>query len=391
MKFVIGHSDDVDARDAVEAAIRSCLSDLEGERPKAALLFASVEYDHQVLLDRIAEEWPDIPVVGGSSDGELSSACGFCHDSVLLTLFAGDDLEARAGVGRDLSRDLEQAVAEAADCLGDASPFIAITTFAPSTNSSAVVRALSERHALRERGVERSLPVVGGLTGDHREFARTTEFFGREVLRDAFSVLYLSGDACCGWGLGSGWTPIGTAFEVTASEGHVVREINGLPALATYQRHYGAVSSGSLGEYPLAVSLGADETSWSLRAVMGSDAASGTLTFAGEVPVGSRVRMTEVLAEGILSGSAHSLESALQAYAGNRPELALVFSCAARKWVLGTQASQEIEQLRACAAENGVPDLRIAGFYCFGEIAPVAGGAAPAFHNETCVSLVLGQ
>jgi hypothetical protein len=36
------------------------------------------------------------------------------------------------------------------------------------------------------------------------------------------------------------------------------------------------------------------------------------------------------------------------------------------------------------------PDVPFAGFYCFGEIAPVASVDETRFHNETIVAVLLG-
>jgi hypothetical protein len=210
------------------------------------------------------------------------------------------------------------------------------------------------------------------------------------VLSDSLPALFLTGAFHRGWGVGSGWFPIGAERRITRSDGHIVHSIDGKPALEIYREQYGVVPDSSLGEYPLAIYDG-DGDSWSLRAIMDSDHETGSLRFAGEVPQGARVRMTEVMPDGILGGSTESLRNALEAYTGTEPQLALIFSCAARKWVLGTQAKQEIEDLERCASELGFPDLQIAGLYCFGEISPHNGGTESAFHNETCVSVVLGR
>jgi len=380
MHTTLGHSDDVDSIDAIEDVIRQCHAGSRGLQPKAGILFASREYEHGPMLERLQKEWPGLPLIGASSDGELSSAHGFCHDSVLLTLMFGDELSVTAGLGRGLSVDPQKAV-EAA--LGDpgAKARLCITMFAPSTDSCSVVEGLDAR-------LGGEVPILGGLSGDHRDSNRSPkEFFGGEVLSDSLPLLLFSGDFACSYGVGSGWFPFGEKHVVTRAEGHVVHEIDGRPAIETYRAHYGAVPGNSLGEHPLAVY--ASDDSWSLRATLEILEDTGSLRFAGAVPQGSTVRITQVLSEGILSGSAESLRNALAAYAGSSPEAALIFSCAARKWVLGTQAQQEIDELRLCASELGKPALDIAGLYVFGEICPLNGAAT--FHNETCVSLVIGK
>ena len=69
MRAVIGHSDDVDEEDAIAEVIAQCREALAGEPPKAGMLFMSAEYDHQLVLDAIAEAWPDLPLIGSTSDG----------------------------------------------------------------------------------------------------------------------------------------------------------------------------------------------------------------------------------------------------------------------------------------------------------------------------------
>lgn len=381
MKIVLSHSDDPISRDAATELVAHARQELGTESPKAGLLFASVEYEQAECLAVLREAWPDLPIIGGSSDGEISSSLGFRHDSLLLILFAGEDLEVRACVGRDLAADPEAALDAAIESLGDFDPSLCITTFAPTTDSSAVVRRLSQAFP--------DCTLVGGLTGDHGEFSTITEFFGDEVLNDSIPLLFLSGKFSKSYGIGSGWFPIGEPRTITRSDGHLVHEIDGRPALEIYREHYGSAPIQSLGEYPLAVYE--DEGDWTLRAILDSDEEGGSLRFAGQVPEGAQVRMTEVQKEGILSGSAESLGEAFRSYPGQAPALALIFTCAARKWVLGSEAEQEIVQLRERAAQEGCPSLHVAGLYCFGEIAPPLPARASRFHNETCVSLLLGN
>lgn len=382
MQAHIGHSDDPDSVDAIQEVISQIVGKLGDEDPKAGLLFCSVEYDHGDILDAIQARWPGLPLVGASSDGEMSSKLGFREDSVLLTIFSGDELRVHSGVGRDLSQGIDAAVAAATEGAVELKPRLCLTTFAPSTDATAVIGSLG-----RALGDARC-PVLGGLSGDHREFSRTCEFYGGEVLTDSIPVLLIEGELEVSWGIGSGWFPFGDEMTVTKSAGNVVMEINGMAATDVYRERFGEMPPESLGEYPLALMDGDD---WNLRAILGRDDTEGALRFAGTVPEGAIVRFTEVLEEGLLSGSEAALISALDRFNGESPEVALVFTCAARKWVLGSEAERELDLLKAVAEDRGLVDMALAGLYCFGEIAPMGGGANSGFHNETCVSVVLGR
>ena len=383
MRAVIGHSDDVDEEDAIAEVIAQCREALAGEPPKAGMLFMSAEYDHQLVLDAIAEAWPDLPLIGSTSDGEMSSECGYRNDSIVLTLLAGAELTATAGVGRRLSEDPEAAVVEALGAIDpDDKPRIVLTTFAPSTDASMVLARINAHMPTTD------VPVLGGLSGDHRNQSRIHEFCGSELLSDSLPLLFLGGDIQATWGSGAGWEPMGRAFRITESAGHIVHRIDDRPATDVYTLFYGEVPSGQLGAFPIAVSEDGPNGPWQLRAVLGTDMETGELRMAGGVGSGAWVSMTEVVKSGVLSGTLTSIHNAMAGFDG-RPEVAFLFSCAARKWVLGSSAEDEIATV--VEALPGTTDaLGMAGLYVYGEIAPDAPGTPSVLHNETCITVLLG-
>lgn len=385
MRAVVAQSKAVDTTVAAGELLSQATEALAGAAPKAALMFASTDYDHAILLAAIQDRWPGLPLIGGSTDGEVSSVSGFEHDSALLTLLVGDEITARTGLGRDLSKNLDAAVAATAPALArtKSTRRLCFTVFAPSANSCEVVRQLQER-------LGHDCPVLGGLTGDHREYSRMVEFCGGEVLRDSLPVMIIDGIKEVSWGIGTGWFPIGEPLVVTKSDGNIVHTIGNRPAFDVFRDYWGAVPEDSLGEYPLAVYPNGPNGHYFLRAVLSADHATGSIRLAGAVPQGAMIRLTEVLPEGILSGSEAAASAAVRAYRGKQPELALVISCAARKWVLGTQAEKEWEYLQRALRSGGCSPA-LAGFYAFGEIAPNAARRPSEFHNETCITVLLGQ
>jgi hypothetical protein len=380
---VVGHSDAVDASDAVAAVVASCQSQLAGDSPVAGLIFASIEYEHQALVTALEEAFPGVPLIGCTTDGEFTSSAGFFDDSLVLTLFVGEGVQARAAVALGLGADTAGAVAAAvAEARGErALPGLCITTPESMTaDTAAVVRALSATLG------DTACPIVGGTSGDHRSFDRTYQFCNGEVYSDSIPVLLFWGAFRVSHGVASGWRPVGPIHEVTSASGNVVAEIDGRPILEVFRDYWGEASLGVLGQFPLAVIDPDDADSFYLRAVFSMNPDDGSATFAAEVPRGAKVRITEVLRAGILEGSKHAIEEALRSFPGDEPSAALVFSCAARKWLLGTRAQEEAGILQS-ALPSGVP---LFGFYCFGEIAPLRPAAEPRFHNETCVALLFG-
>ena len=105
------------------------------------------------------------------------------------------------------------------------------------------------------------------------------------------------------------------------------------------------------------------------------------------MPEGATVQLTVAAIDQIFDGARASITEALASFPGGRaPDAALVYSCATRRFLLGTRAGREIEVVREVIG----PDVPIAGFYCLGEIAPLPAADTSRFHNATCVSVLLG-
>ena len=124
-----------------------------------------------------------------------------------------------------------------------------------------------------------------------------------------------------------------------------------------------------------------------LRAIQGSDPATGSVRLTGEVPVGATVQLTTADTDEILAGTKAALARAAADFPiGMKPEAALIFSCAIRQYLLGSRTRAEAEMARS---EFGT-SMPIAGLYCYGEVGPVEGAGSSRFHQETFVTLLIG-
>lgn len=380
MRMHVGHSDDPSADGAAEDVLRDVRESLGAETPIAAVVYAARGFDHGAALARIRAALPGIPLVGCTTDGECSSRLAFAEDSLVLTVFASDRLRATVGVGRGLSGDLPAACREAwAQVAEDGEPSLVIAlSESLGVSGVGVVEGLNEV-------VPRGVAVVGGTAGDQWRFESTRQFVGDEVLQDSVLLLALHGPLRVGVGVASGWEPLGRRARVTRSSGPVVHELDGQPALAWFRRYFGDREAPSP-EHPFAVYDPPDAAGFYLRAPMRYSDDDGSIVFAADVPEGTEVRITEATRAAILDGAATAVRSAAEQFPGV-PSAMLVFSCAARKQVLGTRTHEEIDRLRA----RGGGEVPLAGFYTYGEIAALQRGDRTRFHNETVVAVLLGE
>src|SRR5215471_18981425 len=114
MFFVaVAQSEELDAESVLEDLEQQCARQLDGRVPQAGIVFAAIDVEHQALLAGLAKRWPGLELIGCTTDGEVSSARGFCEDSVNLIVFGSDVVKITAGLGRNVSAGIEAACAQA--------------------------------------------------------------------------------------------------------------------------------------------------------------------------------------------------------------------------------------------------------------------------------------
>jgi hypothetical protein len=385
LSAVVAHSEETDAAGVAEELLNQCQEKLGKTVPRAGLLFAAIDFDHQLLLDAINGRYPGLELIGCTTDGEISSELGFREDSATLILFASDKVDITAGAGRGLSADVVGA------CRSAVQEALGKTERRPRLCLSAPEGLTAEGQSLTatlQRELGNDVPLFGALAGDQLRLESTRQFLGAEVMQDAIPVLLFSGDFEFSYGVATGWNRVGEPGQVTRASGAVVHEINGSPAIEFYRKYLGARSKPTV-ELPLAILNGSNEVEY-LRTSWGQvDEATGAVTFLGAVPADARISLTVADRDSILHGCSQSLAIAkANLLAGAEPAAALIFSCTARKLILGTRTEEELKLLRDVLGDS-VP---VCGFYGYGEICPEVGrGAVAKYHNESFVTLILAD
>jgi hypothetical protein len=82
-----------------------------------------------------------------------------------------------------------------------------------------------------------------------------------------------------------------------------------------------------------------------------------------------------------------ALDNLTQDLATTLPKVVFIYSCMARKIVLGSKTNEEIVKIKNNVGEN----IPIIGFYCYGEYAPIGRGGISSFYNETITLTIIGE
>jgi hypothetical protein len=380
-------------KDAFEAGHEAALAALAklSKKPDLLWVFGAIGYDQEKLLDGIATAAPGVPLIGCTTDGEISSQ-GLTLNSVVVMAMASDTIRFHLSYVENLSSDSFNAGYQVAKAFeGLSCNYIQVFSDGLCGNADKIIQGI--KACLGD-----DIKIAGGTAGDGGDFKRTFQYVDNRVLTDSIVAVAFEGRFGFGTGTACGWFPVGIAKKVTKAEGNVVYELDGQPALQAYKRFLGkhAERLPAVGvEYPLGLldpdSEGEKDGYFLCRATMGVDREAGAIIFAGDVPEGSMVKMTIGNDGDIINAAKQAAQAAMGKLRKNSPAIVpkaiFLYSCMARKIVLGTRTDEEIIAVQETIGK----DVPIIGFYTYGEYSPIGSCEQSCFHNETATLTVIGD
>jgi hypothetical protein len=219
--------------------------------------------------------------------------------------------------------------------------------------------------------------LSGGLAGDGKDFVITTVGLDEAPAPGGIVAVGLYGEALrIGFGSAGGWSSFGPVRTVTGSAGNVLHTLDNRPGLEVYKNYLGseaaALPAAAL-RFPLCITT-PGQSNAVVRTILSIDEQSGSMTFAGDIPLGAPVRFMRASYEDLIGGAEDAARQAVQPAA-----LVLCVSCVGRRIVLGQRTEEEIEEVRASFGPGPI----LAGFYSYGELAPSGEAKACQLHNQT--------
>jgi len=385
LKTVICHSEEIDSEDLLKDLLIQAEEQLNGDKADACMLLAAVDFDYQVILDGINNRWKNTKLIGGTTDGELSSRLGFREDSAVLIIFSSSQIKFAFGVGEygdgDLEKACRDAVSQAQQELGQKAGLCLTVSGSQHIDVSKMMQILEEE-------LPGEIPVFGGVPGDQWRFEKQYQFAGNTVYENAVPILLMSENIQFSYGIDSGWQALGNIGTVTRAEGNTVFTIDNRTAKNYYEETLGMTLADSLspGEFPLII-LDNNETFQFQRAPVGFlEDNSGGMRFFGGIPEGSKVIIAGADREAILAGSKSCIAKAMERVEDpKRIAGVLIFSCSGRRIMLGTMIGKEQQIIK----DKLGPHIPFGGFYGYGEFAPPQSSfLRSGLHNQTIVSLI---
>ncbi len=332
--------------------------------------------EHDPLAD-LAETFPRSVMLGCSTAGEVLDStiddgtvtvavAQFEHTRITKAVAHLPEAAGSFMAGESLARQLDAPDLRA----------VFVLSTGLGVNGSELVRGVNSR-------LGPDVIVTGGLAGDGSRFARTWVLGWSGPGRELATAVGLYGDRIqVGHGSKGGWDIFGPERKVTRSEGNILYELDGKPALELYKRYLGDLAAGlpATGlRFPLALRETPESDKQLVRTILAVDESDQSMTFAGDIPQGWMAQLMRADFDRLITGAEDAARMAWAVQDGSVGDvLAIAISCVGRRMVLGEAAEEEVEATLEMLPEG----TRQVGFYSYGELSPYASGACD-LHNQT--------
>ena len=332
----------------------------------------SYSMEQPSLLENLCQAYPCACIAGISAAGELLNGEAF-ENSIVYSAIEFDHTtvrQARVNLNEDREDEYESGLKLAKQLLEDDLAAVIIYSEGLSVDCDEIVKGARQV-------IDSEVPFIGGLASDVNAIEHTVVMDREGVYDDAVVALGIYGKRIEVDVITSNFDQKGIEVEITSSEGNIIYEINGKPALSEYENLILEQSSQKLNSRLLHPLLILDEESnqaMYCRSIHAFDTESNSLLSAGTVPEG-RARLISVIDLKDLIRDADSISSNFN----NQPtEFALVVSCAGRKTAMDDEWPQE-----ATVIQKNLGETPSIGFYSFGEIGMSYLDSSTILHNHT--------
>jgi hypothetical protein len=340
--------------------------------------------------------YPNAHIVGCSTGGQIqptgvaspSDAAGIDESGIAAVAmrFAATRLRVATETVTAAAESRSHAEALARKLLDDDLVAVYVLSDGLQVNGSDLVRGLTSV-------LGRSVRVSGGLAGDGARFRETRVGADAPPQPMTIAAIGFYGSAVrFGYGCGGGWDTFGVSRRITRSNGNELFELDGRPALDLYERYLGDEADGLPGTgllYPLKIWHPEYPSHEVVRTVLAVNRQARSMTFAGDVPQGSRAQLMRGEFDRLAAGGAEAARQAALQHCdlGDHGSVALLVSCIGRKLLMGQRIEDEIRAV----AENLPAGVARAGFYSYGEIAPHATSDVCGLHNQTMTVTLISE
>ncbi len=354
------------------------------DRYDLVLVFGSTDLlSGPSIYTKIKEEYPAAHIVLNTTAGEIIGTEVNDH-TISLTAIKFEKTKVKtAAINIDECKNSFEAGYRLASALDHGSlTSVLVISDGQKVNGSDLVVGLQEF-------LPKDTIITGGLAGDGARFKSTLVGLDEPPKEGRIVIIGFYGEALhVTYGSVGGWDPFGPERLITKSEGNILYELDGKPALEIYKMYLGDYANELPGSgllFPLSIRTG-DTGNSIVRTILSVNEAENSLTFAGNMPHGSYAQLMKANFDRLIEGASNAAANSISTQE-HKPDLAILISCVGRKLVLDQRIEEEVEVVRATYGQ----DTAITGFYSYGEISPSFNFMKCELHNQTMTITTLRE
>ena len=233
-----------------------------------------------------------------------------------------------------------------------------------------------------------NIGISGGMAADGADFNETLVGWNENLeVGNVVAIALYGANLRVRHGYNGGWSAFGVERTITRATGNVLYELDGKNALELYKLYLGEKSAGLPGTallFPLSIQL-KNRDKQVVRTILAINEEEGSMTFAGDVPVGTRATLMIGNPDQLVAAAEHVAIDLNQQEP--EPDLAILVSCVGRKLLMKQRIEEEVEAV----SEVFGPQTTITGFYSYGEFCPLLVGDPCELHNQTMTITTLKE
>ena len=348
----------------------------EAEKAQLVIVFGSRELiEEQIIFDSIKSKFAKAAIVSCSTAGEIINESVY-DESVIVTAIQFE---------KAIVKSIKTSISEHSNSYetgkylfdslnADDLSGLFVISDGTKINGSELVNGLNIHN-------HKQLPITGGLAGDAARFEKTAVGLNHVAKEgNIVAVGFYGNKVQIGHSSLGGWDEFGKERIITKSDKNVLYEIDEAIALDLYKEYLGPYAEelpGSALLFPLSLRIDSADQNL-VRTILSINEADKTMTFAGNLPEGSKVRFMKANFEKLINASATAAQKSFNK-SEKAPELAILISCVGRKLILQERTEDEV----IAAKKIFGPATCVTGFYSYGEISPFNPLSKCELHNQT--------
>jgi len=331
----------------------------------------------------IRKKFPNAVLAIASSAGEIFGKEVFDHTISLVAMQFEDTKIATAEVSiEDFSTSFEAGKALVTQLPKAQLKLIFVLSDGGKVNGSELVKGINE-------ATDNKILVTGGLAGDGTKFEKTYVGLNQVPTSGKIIAIGFYGEKLqVSHGSIGGWESFGLERTVTKSDKNILYEIDHKNVLDLYKTYLGKYANdlpGSALLFPLSIKVNESEDVI-VRTILSIDEQKQSMTFAGDLPIGSKVRFMKANFDRLIDAASDAANHCLKMNTTS-PKVALLISCVGRKVILNNRIDEEVEAVSDIFNNTTL----LTGFYSYGEISPLHPFSDCELHNQTMTITCLNE